>query len=94
MGLVWRLSLYRGTMYTKVDRIEITNELGCDDYIATLAAKHASLEKAIQDEFQKPVPNTLSLAELKRKKLRVKEQICVELEKNCDKGREFGFQIR
>ena len=81
-------------MYTKMDRIEITNELGYDDYIATLAAKHASLEKAIQDEFERPVPNTLSLAELKRKKLRIKEQIFIELEKNCEKGCEFRLQNR
>jgi hypothetical protein len=32
-------------------------------------------EKAIQDEAQRPAPNTLSLAELKRRKLRVKDQI-------------------
>ncbi len=81
-------------MYSKVDRYKITNELGCDDYIATLAAKHASLEKAIQDEFERPVPNTLFLVELKRRKLKIKEQIFLELAKSCEKEREFGMQNR
>ena len=81
-------------MYSKVDRVKTISELGCDNYIATLAAKHASLEKAIQDEFERPVPNTLSLAELKRKKLRIKEQIFFEREKNCEKGHKYEVQNR
>ncbi|MDP7342295.1 MAG: DUF465 domain-containing protein [Alphaproteobacteria bacterium] len=64
-----------GTMYSRLDPVDISNELGLDDYVASLAAKHANLEKAIQDEAQRPAPNTLSLAELKRRKLRVKDQI-------------------
>jgi hypothetical protein len=62
-------------MYSRLDPAEISNELGLDDYVASLAAKHANLEKAIQDEAARPAPNTLCLAELKRRKLRVKEQI-------------------
>ena len=64
-----------GTMYSRLDPADISAELGLDDYVASLAAKHANLEKAIQDEAQRPSPNTLSLAELKRKKLRIKDQI-------------------
>ena len=64
-------------MYSKLDPTEISNDLGFDDFVASLAAKHANLEKAIQDEAQRPAPNTLCLAELKRKKLRVKDQIFI-----------------
>ncbi|MDP6589680.1 MAG: DUF465 domain-containing protein [Alphaproteobacteria bacterium] len=81
---VWRSAAVRysrkkfaamGTMYSKLDPVDISNDLLLDDYVASLAAKHANLEKAIQDEAQRPAPNTLSLAELKRRKLRVKDQI-------------------
>lgn len=62
-------------MYSRLDPVRISNDLGFDDYVASLAAKHANLEKAIQDEVERPAPNTLSLGELKRRKLRVKDQI-------------------
>ncbi len=62
-------------MYSRLEPADISIDLGLDDYVASLAAKHANLEKAIQDEAQRPAPNTLSLAELKRKKLRIKDQI-------------------
>ena len=62
-------------MYSRLETADISIDLGLDDYVASLAAKHANLEKAIQDEAQRPAPNTLSLAELKRKKLRIKDQI-------------------
>ncbi len=62
-------------MYSRLDPADISADIGLDDYVASLAAKHANLEKAIQDESQRPAPNTLSLAELKRKKLRIKDQI-------------------
>ncbi len=65
-------------MYSRLDRVRMSNDLGLDDYVASLAAKHASLEKAIQDEAERPSPNTLSLGELKRRKLRVKDQIYLE----------------
>ena len=73
-------------MYSRLDPVRISNDLGLDVYIASLAAKHASLEKAIQDEVQRPAPNTLSVAELKRRKLRVKDQIF--LVKARTRGRE------
>lgn len=62
-------------MYSRLDPVEISNDLGFDDYVASLAAKHANLERAIQDEAERPAPNTLSLAALKRRKLRVKDRI-------------------
>ena len=75
-------------MYSRLDPNRISNELGFDDYVASLAAKHASLEKAIQDEADRPAPNTLSLGELKRLKLRVKDQIYLV------KGRGDGHERR
>ena len=74
-------------MYSRLDPAEISNDLGLDDYVASLAAKHANLEKAIQDEAQRPAPNTLSLAELKRKKLRVKDQIFLVKARGQDRER-------
>ena len=74
-------------MYSRLDPAEISNDLGLDDYVASLAAKHANLEKAIQDEAQRPAPNTLSLAELKRKKLRVKDQIFLVKARDQDRER-------
>ena len=78
------------TMYSRLDSVEISNDLGFDDYVASLAAKHANLEKAIQDEAQRPAPNTLSLAELKRRKLRVKDQIFLVKARSRGQVRQFG----
>jgi hypothetical protein len=69
-------------MYSKLDPVRMSNALGLDVYVASLAAKHASLEKAIQDEAERPAPNTLCLGELKRRKLRVKDQIYLVKERN------------
>lgn len=44
-----------------------------------LAAKHAGLEQRIELEARRPVPNTILLAELKKQKLKLKEEI-VELQ--------------
>jgi hypothetical protein len=50
-------------------------EFGVDEYRACLAARHANLERAIQEEWCRPVPDQLSLTALKRRRLRVKEEI-------------------
>lgn len=76
-------------MYSRLDPVDISNELGLDDYVASLAAKHANLEKAIQDEAERPAPNTLSLAALKRRKLRVKDQIFRVKAENHGQQRRF-----
>ncbi len=46
-----------------------------DDRLISLLAKHASLDEAIDDEFHRPLPDDLRLAQLKREKLRVKDEI-------------------
>jgi len=44
-------------------------------HIEQLTQKHASLEQAISAEVQRPVPDGIRLAELKRQKLRIKDEI-------------------
>lgn len=42
-------------------------------HLNTLAARHAQLEASLLREGQRPLPDTVLLAELKREKLRLKE---------------------
>ena len=46
-----------------------------DDKIGALRAKHADLEAKLEDELRRPVPNEVALSEIKRLKLRIKDQI-------------------
>jgi hypothetical protein len=43
--------------------------------IRELGSRHKSLEDAIQDELRRPVADDLRLKELKRQKLRLKEEM-------------------
>lgn len=43
--------------------------------LSALAAKHAELEHEIEEEAHRPLPDTLHLTELKRQKLKVKEEL-------------------
>lgn len=43
--------------------------------IAELAEKHSDLEAAIEEELAHPSADSLRIAELKREKLRIKEEI-------------------
>ncbi|MGH6982197.1 MAG: YdcH family protein [Stellaceae bacterium] len=45
------------------------------DQIEDLRAKHRSLEEAIHDETDRPLPDTERVADWKRQKLRIKDQI-------------------
>lgn len=62
-------------MYSRLDPLAPIVEIGVDDYLATLAARHAGLERAIEEEVRRPAPDGLSLTDLKRRKLRVKDEI-------------------
>jgi hypothetical protein len=42
---------------------------------AALETKHAGLDRRIADEAHRPMPDPLVLAELKKQKLRLKEEI-------------------
>jgi hypothetical protein len=45
------------------------------DRIEALKEKHAALERAIDEENCRPLPNDDVLSELKRQKLRIKDEI-------------------
>ncbi len=45
------------------------------DRVESLKAKHAALEAALEDETRRPLPNAVAIAELKRKKLRIKDEL-------------------
>ena len=49
--------------------------MGLDSHIQELAEKHHKLDSQIQDEQHRPLPDDLMLAELKKRKLRLKEEI-------------------
>lgn len=44
-------------------------------HLSALEAKHAVLDKRINDESHRPLPDPLILADLKKQKLRLKEVI-------------------
>ncbi len=44
-------------------------------HIDTLVEKHAHLQMVIDDESHRPLPDSTRIAQLKREKLRLKEEI-------------------
>ena len=44
-------------------------------HVSALEAKHAGLEARINEESQRPMPDTATLNRLKKEKLRLKEEI-------------------
>lgn len=44
-------------------------------HVSALEAKHAGLEAQIIEESQRPLPDTATIARLKKEKLRIKEEI-------------------
>ncbi len=51
------------------------------DHIEELREKHALLERAIDEEVHRPLPNHDAITDLKRQKLRIKDEI-VQLEQH------------
>lgn len=51
------------------------------DRIEALREKHAALERAIDEENSRPSPNDEVISDLKRQKLRIKDEI-VQLERS------------
>lgn len=49
--------------------------MALDARIRELGSRHQSLEQAIQDEMRRPYADDLRLKELKRQKLKLKEEI-------------------
>jgi hypothetical protein len=50
------------------------------DRIEALREKHASLERALDEEVHRPLPNQDAVHDLKRQKLRIKDEL-FQLEK-------------
>ena len=46
-----------------------------ESHIQELSDKHHKLDEQIHDELHRPLPDDLMLAELKKRKLRLKEEI-------------------
>lgn len=44
-------------------------------HVSALQLKHAGLERQIQDELNRPLPDRTMLQQLKRRKLRIKEEL-------------------
>ena len=44
-------------------------------HLATLNARHAALEASVTAEVRRPMPDQVLLAQLKREKLKLKEEI-------------------
>ena len=49
--------------------------MSLQEHVDSLRAKHAILEQQIDDEQHRPLPNQMTLAQLKKEKLRLKEEI-------------------
>jgi hypothetical protein len=49
--------------------------MSLQDRIESLRARHRSLEEAIDQETSRPMPNLDILSDLKRQKLRIKDEI-------------------
>ena len=49
--------------------------MATEDRVAKLKAEHESLEEAIEQEMRRPLPNSALLSDLKRQKLRIKDEL-------------------
>jgi hypothetical protein len=49
--------------------------MSLQDQIEALRAKHAELDRAIDEENKRPLPNHDAVSDLKRQKLRIKDEI-------------------
>lgn len=49
--------------------------MSLQDRIESLKVKHAALETAIESETRRPLPDEVHIADLKRQKLRIKDQL-------------------
>ena len=50
--------------------------MSVQDRIEALREKHASLERTLDEEIHRPLPNQETVHDLKRQKLRIKDEIC------------------
>ena len=53
--------------------------MNAEEHVTSLRSKHAMIEAAIEEENQRPHPDELRITELKREKLRIKDEIAGHL---------------
>jgi hypothetical protein len=51
------------------------SRMSLNDRIEALRARHQSLEQALQDEIHRPLPNEEMIHDIKRQKLKIKDEI-------------------
>lgn len=49
--------------------------MSLQDRIESLKARHAALDSALQMEVRRPLPDEAQIADLKRQKLRIKDEL-------------------
>jgi hypothetical protein len=49
--------------------------MSVQDHLQVLKEKHAALDRAIEEENRRPLPNYDAIHDLKRQKLRIKDEI-------------------
>ncbi len=49
--------------------------MSLQDRLEALKVKHAQLEAALEEESRRPLPDSNAIAELKRRKLRIKDEL-------------------
>lgn len=49
--------------------------MSVETHVTSLERRHADLDRLVQLEAARPVPDSLRMTELKREKLRIKEEI-------------------
>jgi hypothetical protein len=69
-----------GVTIGRCDRLAGGNRMSVHDRIEALREKHAMLERALDEENHRPLPNQDTVHDLKRQKLRIKDEI-FQLEK-------------
>ena len=48
-----------------------------EEQVAALKARHAGLEGAIEEEAERPRPDDAAISQMKREKLRIKDELAV-----------------
>lgn len=49
--------------------------MALDAHVAELSDKHRALEKQIENELARPMVDTIAISQLKREKLRIKDEL-------------------
>ena len=50
-------------------------KMSIEKHLAALEAKHAALDVALEEEGARPLPDQTKISELKKQKLKIKEEI-------------------